>query len=236
MPEHANTQLLDDEQLDSLAARVLCEPRDTDEWARLLPQIKILCRRVSRRRVDYLDEVTQETAIKIEGSCGTDAQYRRERRFRSWCWKIARNVLNDLERGRASRRLGSLTPDLHAEVATVEWGPLYDDGNLLSAADARASEELFRKSPETAVQVFAISWLWTLLPPNIWMKWLIGVGIAQPWPPVNLLQAPNPRVALLSCVAEGFGITPDAVRRNVERRRDFLLSLERVKAALGYKE
>jgi hypothetical protein len=122
--------------------------------------------------------------------------------------------------------------------APSDFSGFYDDASPICGDDLDAAAAFFSEFPDMAVQVFAVSWLWRLLPTGLWEKWLMDphVRIEPPWPPLNVVEQENPRKALLCLAAAAFDITPDSVRKNVERQREFLLKLARARSILRYKE
>lgn len=237
MPQLSPTDLLADPPLNEVAAAALLGDQ-ADAWSCLQRQIAIICTTICRGAKALADEITQRTSIKVVRARGTSAGYRRGRNFRPWCARIASNALNDVYRETQRRRESN--PDEHAPdpQAPIAWSGFYDDASPLGGADLEASNGLFSESPEAAVQVFAVTWFWRLLPEGLWEKWLNDprISIAPPWPPQDVLQHEDPKRSILCITATAFGIAPDSVRRNVERQRGFLLKLSRAKVILGYKE
>lgn len=260
-------ELLPDPELNKLAERALCEPRDETAWHDLHPQIAEICARVcGPTNENHCDDLTQETSSRISNSVGKESGYQPGRPFRSWCAQIARNALIDIIRkerkggrnetstappgddtpsnshvGRNEKRERPTAVSLDEydppdPDGGINWNKLYDNNASFNQADIKKLRVLYQKKPKSAVQVLAVYWLWILLPPGEWQRWLeqlrqppAEINIPDPWPPIALLQEENPRKELLNEVARVFRITPEGVVKTCNRYKEFLLSLDRVK-------
>lgn len=237
MPALDRTDILPNPQLNDLAAAALRDGQE-DAWPLLQAQIALICRRICGGARNTADEVTQRTCVKILRARETGAGYRMGGNFRAWCSRVAANAQNDFYReAQTGVRTGSLDEQLDPP-ARMDCSGFYDDASPIGGEDLDAANALFSEFPEMAIQVFAVSWLWRLLPEGSWEKWLTDprITIEPPWPPLNVIEQENPRELLLCLTAAAFGITRDSVRKNVERQRPFILKLSRARAILRYTE
>ncbi|MCS7168005.1 MAG: hypothetical protein RMI91_12355 [Gemmatales bacterium] len=170
-------------------------------------------------------------------------------RFVAWCRQVCRNyILDELRSGKGE----ILESDLGGLMCTQP--PDDENGrdqvrpfDLLSGKASKTDQpDIFRfEFLEEDLQrvrtwqplrdrliVLVCSGLWVCVPRSEWQTWVQQAGLAQPFPPPNLINLDDPKERMQE-VTRIFGITRNHLSVIWRRRREWLLRLSRIQELIG---
>ncbi len=140
--------------------------------------------------------------------------------FAAWCYRELN--FRYLDFGRAARAQPKAvaldsTADLADTRAAVDAPSVYDFS--LSEGEARSLRDW---DPLDGVILFCLAGQWTQVPQSVWADWLEELGLRQPFPPGEFVDAPRPRKRMR--LAEALQVSRDVIFQRWHRLKKKYLS------------
>jgi len=140
--------------------------------------------------------------------------------FAAWCYRELN--FRYLDFGRAAKaepkaRPLDGAPDIADHRAPVDEPSVYDFD--LSESEANTLRDW---DPLDGVILFCLAGQWSQVPKSIWKEWLSELGLTEPFPPEDFIQAPRPRKRMR--LAEALHVSRDVIFQRWHRLKKKHLS------------